>query len=328
MLGGRLLPAAPVASAGKSVMGFRFKQDDKSVEDGFRRIALEQIEAAIAEASDADADPHATIHGVRKRCKALRGLFRMARPGFAQYRKANAAVRDAARILSALRDGEAQIEAFDGLAAAMPDAFESGRFAPVRLELQRRRDDAEARFDSAARLADFAAAMRRLKRQAAGWKLTGTGWSLLGEGAGAIYRRGRKAMNAARKSQRIDDFHDWRKQVKYHWHHSRLLAPAWPGPLRAHVAAADTLAEALGAHRDLDMLIEAVIAEPAAFGEPATAAAFAALARKRQQALDRSAFEQGDRLFAEKPGALARRWGAYWQSWRGGRDEKKPALAA
>ena len=27
-------------------------------------------------------------------------------------------------------------------------------------------------------------------------------------------------------------------------------------------------------------------------------------------------------------GALARRWGAYWQSWRGGRDEKKPALAA
>ena len=47
----------------------------------------------------------ATVHDVRKRCKKVRGLLRLVRPGLGpDYRRANADVRDAARELSSLRD--------------------------------------------------------------------------------------------------------------------------------------------------------------------------------------------------------------------------------
>jgi|GEM_PF-5573736 uncharacterized protein with von Willebrand factor type A (vWA) domain len=50
-------------------MSFQFKRGDERVEDGLRRIALSQIDKAIAEIDDDDLDVDATVHQVRKRCK-------------------------------------------------------------------------------------------------------------------------------------------------------------------------------------------------------------------------------------------------------------------
>ena len=41
-------------------------------------------------------------------------------------------------------------------------------------------------------------------------------------------------------------FHDWRKRVKDHWYHSRLLQGFWPAGIRPHRKAVKELSELLG----------------------------------------------------------------------------------
>jgi len=54
---------------------------DEVLEDALRRIAVEQIDRAVAEIDDAALPDDATVHQVRKRCKKGRGLVFIAEPG-------------------------------------------------------------------------------------------------------------------------------------------------------------------------------------------------------------------------------------------------------
>ena len=56
------------------------------------------------------------IHQIRKRCKKLRAVLRLVRPGLSEfYASENAFFRDAARVLSPLRDTQSVLDAYDGL---------------------------------------------------------------------------------------------------------------------------------------------------------------------------------------------------------------------
>ncbi|MEZ4569166.1 MAG: hypothetical protein R2849_02320 [Thermomicrobiales bacterium] len=65
-------------------MAYRLEPDE-ALDVGVRRIATEQVEKALAELDDSDLDRHATVHQVRKRCKKIRGLLRLVRPGLENY---------------------------------------------------------------------------------------------------------------------------------------------------------------------------------------------------------------------------------------------------
>ncbi|RZJ82697.1 MAG: CHAD domain-containing protein, partial [Massilia sp.] len=85
-------------------MGYSWSQQDESVGAGFVRIATEQLAKAALNADAVGDPPAGRIHAARRNCKRLRGLFRLVRSDFADYDRANAAVRDAADRLSAVRD--------------------------------------------------------------------------------------------------------------------------------------------------------------------------------------------------------------------------------
>ena len=48
------------------------------------------------------------------------------------------------------------------------------------------------------------------------------------------------AMDAAAKDPTADNFHEWRKRVKDHWYHSRLLWPVWQKPMKAFTSDASS----------------------------------------------------------------------------------------
>ncbi len=98
-----LLSLAPLQRDGAR-MAYRIKKGDKSVQAGLRRIADEQIGRALGEIDDDDLDFAEKVHQVRKRCKKLRGLIRLVRPAFDDYSAENGAFRDAAQMLSGVRD--------------------------------------------------------------------------------------------------------------------------------------------------------------------------------------------------------------------------------
>lgn len=86
-----------------------------------------------------DADPVKAIHRSRKRCKELRGLVRLVRPALGdRYSTANAAFRDAARVLSDYRDSHALLATFDDLVAVRFEDLPDGGLGPIRVELSRR----------------------------------------------------------------------------------------------------------------------------------------------------------------------------------------------
>jgi CHAD domain-containing protein len=110
--------------------------------------------------------------------------------------------------------------------------------------------------------------------------------------------------------------HEWRKQVKYHWYHARLLRDIWPGPLEAHIEAANVLGERLGDHHDLAALRQALQKQPGHYGDRDAVRHVMKLIAKRERDMAKTIFRQGALLFAERPKALASRWSAYWTLWR------------
>lgn len=74
---------------------------ERTVEENVGWIAGCQLEEALADLDAEELDVHASIHEVRKRCKMIRALLRLTRPVIEDlYEAENAALRDAARLVS------------------------------------------------------------------------------------------------------------------------------------------------------------------------------------------------------------------------------------
>ena len=294
-------------------MTYRFEADER-VEDGVRRIALEQIDKALAEIAAPDLPVHETVHQVRKRSKKIRGLLRLVRPtlrGGQTFATENAWFRDAARELADLRDAQVLIDTVEKLVAGSDGALPPRVRAALGRSLAARRGHLTRRaHDAPERLAHFAARLGEGRARAAAWQLDGDGFEALAGGLARTYGRGRRAMAAARKTPSPEHFHEWRKRAKYGLYHHRLLHDVWPTEVEARHAALDRLSTVLGEHHDLALLDAAAPDLPAH-----TAAPLATLAHDRRTPLETEAFALGALLYAEKPRPFTTRIARYWTAW-------------
>jgi CHAD domain-containing protein len=294
-------------------MAFRL-DPDRPVRQSVRDVAREQLDGALAGLADPSARGlEETVHDVRKRCKRTRGLIRLMRPGLgARYGVVNAAVRDAAQELGALRDAHATAASFERLIAAthgdrLPDAALAG----VRAGLARRVAEAEETAVEP-RLAR-AAGLLAEARDAFEAGSPGGRRAMFG-GLQETYRRGRRALGAAREDGSAEALHEWRKQAKYGWYHVTLLTDAAPSVLGPLESRFDELCEGLGDDHDLAVLRELVLADPAGFGGPASAEVVTLIDAVRDDLRDRC-IRLGVRLYAESPKAFARRLRRYCAAW-------------
>ena len=124
-------------------MTYRILETDKSLGHALRRIGVDQLEAAIDDTRRPLDDADAAVHDIRKHCKKLRGLFRLVRPGFPDYAEENAAVRDAARMTSSLRDAGVLLKTFDALLIDTDPAPFDGLRATLAAETGRSLSEAE-----------------------------------------------------------------------------------------------------------------------------------------------------------------------------------------
>lgn len=297
-------------------MAFSFSRGDETLEAGFRRIALSQIDTALAELDDQEMELRVKVHQARKRCKKVRALLRLVRPGFAGYAAENAAFRDMARPLSGLRDAEALIESYDKLAERYGEKIGIRSIAPVGRRLAR---DAQAAVEDPefeAKSAALRDALEVARERSGEWALDKEGFAPAATGLARIFARGRSAYRVIAPDATDEAFHDWRKHVKYHWYHARMLRGVWIAPMAAHVDAAGALAELLGDHHDLAVLRAHLAAAPDDFARADAMLIVEALIERRRREIEAEALDLAARLYAEKPEALARRWSRYWDAWR------------
>ena len=182
----------------------------ESLGDALRRVAEEQIGAAIRDIENTDADPDFRVHQFRKRCKKMRGLLRLIRPALGdRFEAEDARFREAARLLSAARDATVTDRS---IALAAPDGATTARPESV--------DVTDETFSACA------AAARSALSAVPTWPLDACTFADLRSGFEATYRRLNRARERALAAPSGERYHKVRKWTKYHWYQIRLLEHA------------------------------------------------------------------------------------------------------
>ena len=280
-----------------------------------RKAAEEQLRQSVEGLTgQADLGPDEAAHDARKRTKKVRALLRLARPelGDRVYRRQNRALRDAARLLSPVRDAWVLVEALDDLVTPPDEDLSPEAVAGFRAVLTAGHRKLQTGQEEDGALLRAAEAFEKVLAGVSRWPMKDHGWASLDEGVEDVFRRGRQAMDRARRKGRADDFHEWRKQVKYLRHQFGLLREVWPDVLEAMEGTADELGERLGADHDLAVLRERVATEPSL--APNVRKALLRRVDMRRKEHQRQALILGQRLYAEKPAALRQRLGRLWNA--------------
>lgn len=290
----------------------RFRKNDKSVEAGFRRIAIAEIDAALAVIEARELSSADKVHKVRRQIKAIRALLRLVRGSFGRFRKENRTFRDIARALSGSRDARVMLDTFDAI-THRPETRQSRGLVAARERLVAGCGD---QADADALLAKARSALRAARERARSWTLSEHGWAALSDGLERTYAHARETMRATLLTGDAHASHEWRKGVKYLGGQARLLQRMKPDRLKADIRAATRLGDLLGTRHDIDLFLDTMAQAPARFGDIVTVTQLAGLARLRLARLDRQSRRLGEALLAEKPEKLAARWGDWWRSWR------------
>ena len=297
-------------------MPYRFKRKE-TVPEGLRRIVVEQSTKAAAQLSGDNPDIHDGIHNARKSLKKIRSLIRLVRKdlGKSRYKKENDWFRHVKNRLSSVRDAEAMIETFDALAERFSSVGECTSLNSLRAALEkRRRRIAEEAVDLEQIANSTAESLRQVEDRTHSWRLSHDGFAGIRPGLERIYGAGRKAMDKAYRKPTDERFHEWRKRVKDHWYHCRLLHDIWPEAMSSRIDELTRLSDLLGDHHDLAVLGETLETEGRDLdGDTAT---IACLAQRRQAELRSEARGLGERLYAKAPGCLTNELGEHWKAWK------------
>ena len=291
---------------------------DQPVPAVVRSVARERaVHALHALREIAPEDPGTAVHDVRKDAKKLRALLRLLQPGLDPElrRGENQAIAALARSLSGSRDADVLAAQAARLRERAVGQAPEATFAAIHDAFARSAADAAPLAEA---IPPAIARLEALVARIEDWPLHDVGARTLVAGVERTYARGRADLaRVRRRPADAELLHAWRKRVKDLWYQLRLLRDAWPEVLKAQAAELATLGELLGDDHDLWVLRDQLTA-PGGVGAglavdlaPVIAAIDARRARLQAEAL-----AIGARVYAEKPGAFARRHRAYLRAAR------------
>jgi hypothetical protein len=285
---------------------YQFDPKSSAVEETFRDVALSQLDEALQALASADAEKRSIVHEARRRCKKLRGLLRLVRTAFPEFEMENAALRDAAALLSHLRDAEVLHETVGNLAES------SGNEAVARvLERLKSEPPPEPPPD---KLTELRLRLLAVRERATKWTMRKDKSTVLLQGLRETYRQDRTRMARALASGDPVDFHNWRKAQKAHGFHVDLLRKVAPDVLETDLKTIDKLSDLLGVHHDLAVLLHAVDTDAQRFGNDEDVTVLRAAIDARRKDIEDKAAVLGRQLLAERPRALAERFARYWKT--------------
>ncbi|MDB6169713.1 MAG: hypothetical protein JWM88_2577 [Verrucomicrobia bacterium] len=294
------------------------------------RAAREQIETAIAASTKDRGSLKQRIHEARTRCKKVRALLKLVRredEGWCS--RENRRLGDAARALSPLRDTAVMLDTLKLLRGAGRDRLSSRIHEAMRTALAASRGaTVSGRTGAPPRLRAFAKEVRMTLHRLDRWRAPDD-FGVVVAGLRRGYARGRSALRTARKRNSAVAFHEWRKAAKAYCYQCQALRGAWPSAMKPLVKELSELGDQLGLEHDLSVFREQLKARHEESGlkihHVILAETLRAAAACRRELRTR-ALACGERLFAEKPKAVAARISRWWRLAR--REAAQAALPA
>jgi hypothetical protein len=296
-------------------MSYRFRVRE-TVPAGIRRIALEQIDQALAQLTGPGDDPEGAVHNARTCFKRLRAVLRLVRNeiGADLYKQENALYRDAGRRLSAVWHSAARLRTLDRLVELCDDPSIRVAAAGTREKLEEAHRTTVRELLEGQLLAEVVTTLVEGRTHVDTWPIEHDDFSAFMGGLLRVYKRGR--YRHASVSARFDDgnVHEWRKQVRYLWYHLRILRPCWSDVLLDFASSLHGLAGSLRDDRHLVELRSALGDEPFAL---------TGLIDRRRVELWPAVRSLGQRVYAKEPVLFAAQMADHWRAWRHNKKEQR-----
>jgi CHAD domain-containing protein len=298
-------------------MAYRFKRGE-SVPDAARRIAREELKSVVDQLGEnAKGNRDEAIHEARKSIKKVRALMRLLqKPLGSRYQRENRKLRKVARTLSELRDAGAMVEVFDTLRKEYPDELGERQAASVRRALLQRKKQAEEHADLPCVLQGISKSVEAAARRAKRWSVQANSFSAVEPGLKQTFHALRVAFAKAQRHPHPDRDHEWRKRVKDHWYHIRLLEDLWTDVLQGYEASLKDLETWLGDSHNLVLLRDLLASDAATYADKKTVDRTLRAIDRFQKDLHDKADALGRRICEEKPAQFTRRMRKLWQDWK------------
>jgi CHAD domain-containing protein len=296
-------------------MSYRLK-DHETISDGIKRVVLEQIDKALDRLTSTSGNLDDAIHDARVCLKKIRAGLRLVQADLDGdvFRQENICYRDAGRRLSAVRDAAAMIEAFDKLTERFADQLAPDAITALRQSFMQ--SSTTRQLEKKKALSEVAKTIRAARQRVESWTIHHDGFAAVRQGLRRIYKQNRRSFANAFDQPSVENFHEWRKQVKALWYQIRLLKPIWPIMMEGFADALEALGDCLSHDHDLAILRQSVLEPLAKSGDRRNLEVLVALIDQRRGELQVEARRLGERLYVEKPRAFAGRLEVYWQAWR------------
>lgn len=281
------------------------------------RAARDQLGEAMKGVGNRRKPIAGRVHLARTRCKKTRAALRLLRAqDRARFRAENGALGSAARKLSKLRDADATIACLEALLTHYAGEMPRRKFSPVirALEKERKRTIPN-KADIEEALTRFAHRLAASDTRLAHWEPEDDTERMMADHR-RTYRRARAGLRGAKELGTATAFHEWRKAVKAYSYQCRLLRAAWQPAMKEFCVGVRTLASLLGDEHDLTVLREELrrLRKKCRLDVPEDLfAATVGLVERRREELRREAIPLGERIFADRPRALAARISEWWR---------------
>ncbi|WP_089661077.1 CHAD domain-containing protein [Christiangramia echinicola] len=289
-------------------------QFDKSLplKKNIRAIAAEEIEGCFISLDTLNI--HEAIHDIRKRFKKLRALARLVRDemGEENYKKINIYFRDLGREISDLRDLTAHLETIALLNERYGKHIYVNFFSTLHKQIEKERDTMEKELRESNFFSEHLVdKLKQAQKELLKWPVHNNDIQIILPSIKRVYKRGKKALEKSYKNPTKENFHEWRKRVKYLWYQTLLLQDTWPQFFETLELELHELADFLGNDHDLMVFQLKVNSGDIDIKDPQQLELMNAIINQYSKTLRDNAKTKGELIYAESPADFTKRIGSY-----------------
>lgn len=295
---------------------------------GVKRVTMEQLERAAGGFFGDDASLGGAVHESRKSIKRVRALLRMVRGELPDhiFEFENESLRDTARLVGEIRMAQGVLNAASSIQELYGEFLSEGTFVELIQRLSRRRDLTELKaVEDPNLIGRVVRGLERAYHRFGSWPTDPEAREVYGHGIrdsfdavrpglSGTYDAGRQGMVRAFRRSAPGDLHEWRKRAKDLRHQLEFLAPLWPEVVVGTAMTLERLGDILGDDNDMAELMKLLDNRPDLCPDTRERSLFRALANQRRNDMQMAAEILGRRVYAEKPGSVASRFGEYWDA--------------
>ena len=293
-------------------MGFRLKSG-QSVSNEVRRIVLRQLDLAASElVSVGDPESDEAVHDARRRVKKIRAIIRLIRPVLDKPFRSDPDLRRVSKMLAPVADGKGVIDTLNELLQRYRKQLPRKTAAAIRSDLIAREKQIDRKAAQDGVLQEAKRTLRLERKRVKSWKLSEDGFRAIAPGLKDSVRRAREGMVTAWLHPNASNHHTWRRHVKNHWFHVRLLQGRCNGGLQPYQHQLEALDGVLGEYHNLVLLHEVLVSDSTLSRREV--ARCLRIVERYQRALRRNAQVLGMRIYDEKPRRFVRRVKRLWDA--------------